>query len=440
MMPDQFVLDRLTSFYRAIDVAIPDRSPTWRPDTRRPAAAGWRIQLLATAALLLLSVAVGFLIHQARLNQGPTPGTHGVGSGLPSLISLIEPVQPMGFPDRQHGWVVSGNRLLQTADGGRTWHDASPPGTTSSCCAVFFLNAQHGWAGGAYTSTSRMLQLFKTTDGGTTWKWVGEAGPTSSPNPCCPTVSFVDDQHGWLMYQDLVRGATAAIGRLLRTTDGGATWSSLPDLPSPPATHPGGVLPEATLVGFVSTSKGWYVGYNSGGNEALYITLDRGQSWAEQEVPVPASGQLANRHLTIPAFPNGKEGVLPVTLDDRTVLLEFSNDGGATWHMDAARAPLLHRPSAAQTAGQYELAPSFIGNGVVAVVLGNQIELNTGNGWTSIVPRGIPGVILDIQFANARLAWALTTQGPCQPQICNSNDVVLMKTTDGGQTWTRVGS
>ncbi len=439
-MPEQDVAERLTSFYRAVDEAIPDRPVAWRTDDLHRPARSWRMQLLATAALLLLIVALGFLIREARLHQASGPAKSSSASGLREPIALVERVQPMGLEDGRHGWVVSGNQLLVTADGGRHWRDGSPPGTQGSCCAVSFLNARHGWAGGAYSSASKMLEIFKTTDGGTTWNRVGQAGPTTSVNPCCPTLSFVDGQHGWLMYQDLLRGETVPVGRLLRTADGGVTWSFLPDLPAPPATDHGGVLPTSTLARFVSSAKGWYVGINTAGNEVLYVTSDGGQSWKEQAVPGPAPDQLANRHLALPGFPNSTEGVLPVSLADGTVLLEFSNDGGATWQMDVTRAPLLHRLSAAQTASQYDVAPTFVGGGVIAVVLGNQIQLNTGNGWTSTTPSGIPGVIVDIKFANARLAWALSTQGQCELQICGSNDVVLMKTTDAGATWSRLGS
>ncbi len=438
-MPEQDVAERLTSFYRAVDEAIPDRPVAWRrPDDLHRPAHSWRMQLLATAALLLLIVVLGFLIREARLHQATGPAKSSSLGALPQLITLVEPVQPMGLEDGQHGWVVSGSHLLVTADGGRRWRDGSPPGTQGSCCAVSFLDARHGWAGGAYSSSSRMLEIFKTTDGGTTWRRVGQAGPTASVNPCCPTLSFVDDQHGWLMYQDLVLGGeTVPVGRLVRTADGGATWSFLPDLPFPPATDRGGVLRSATLARFVSTAKGWYVGINTAGNEVLYVTSDGGRSWKEQAVPVPASEQLATRHLTIPVFLRTTEGVLPVTLADGIVLLEFSSDGGATWQMDLARAPLFHRPPA-QTAGQNDAAPTFVGSGVIAVVLGNQLELNTGNRWTSTTPSGLPGVIVDIKFANAQLGWALSTQAQCE--ICGSNDVVLMKTTDGGATWIRLGS
>lgn len=432
-MPEQGVTDRLTSFYRAVDAAIPERAPAWQLDTRPAAAGGLRFQLLATAALLVLVAVVAILITEARLHSSTQPAHPGPGS--PLRVTLTLKVQPMGFQDSRTGWVVSAANLLMTTDGGRNWRDVTPAGARGSCCAVFFLDRLHGWAGGGYDITSRMVRIYRTADGGMTWRQVGAAGPAQSQYSCCSTLSFVDQQHGWLMHVESAGvGSPGNVGKLLRTTDGGASWSPMRDLPATPASHLGGVLPEMTLARFVSVSTGWYVGTNGGGEESLYRTADGGQTWTEQAVPIPAYELEASRHLSAPTFLNGVEGVLPITLDDGTVVLDFSNDGGVSWHMDTARAPLFHRPPDAQSAGQYDLAPTFIGNGVMAVVLGDQLEVNSGSGW-STVSAVAPGVIIEIQFVDAKQAWALTT---CPEAVCPSG-IGVVKSTDGGHTWIQPG-
>jgi hypothetical protein len=67
MLTEQEVIDELSHFYRENDARIVERPPVWQPAHERGAKPSWRMQLLATAAVLLLLLAVGLLVHEARL-------------------------------------------------------------------------------------------------------------------------------------------------------------------------------------------------------------------------------------------------------------------------------------------------------------------------------------------------------------------------------------
>jgi hypothetical protein len=138
----------------------------------------------------------------------------------------------------------------------------------------------------------------------------------------------------------------------------------------------------------------------------------------------------------VPSFLGSGRGILPITTSDGHVFVDVSNDGGLTWTLDPAMSsvfPENGRPAA--TVGM--AAPSFVGNGVVALVVGPDLELNTGGGWKTITPAGAAGGIYDVQFANPLVGWALIAH---QCQVACSSQYELRKTIDGGRTWIAVGS
>lgn len=76
MVTEQEAIDALSRYYRELDAATPARPPAWRPDRRLGSSAGsWRRQLLATAAVLLLIIGAGVLIHVAQELKQTNPVT-----------------------------------------------------------------------------------------------------------------------------------------------------------------------------------------------------------------------------------------------------------------------------------------------------------------------------------------------------------------------------
>jgi hypothetical protein len=124
---------------------------------------------------------------------------------------------------------------------------------------------------------------------------------------------------------------------------------------------------------------------------------------------------------------------------DGSVQLDFSVDGGATWAIDAARAPLFIRQP---PYGRYEtpVPATFVGNGVIAVVLGTELKFHAGGAWTSIKPGGFDSVY-QIEFVNPRAGWAVRSRFACtgsgSASICDSHQD-LLRTVDSGRSWTGV--
>jgi hypothetical protein len=339
--------------------------------------------------------------------------------------------------------------LLATHDGGRHWRDITPaPEGSIGCCAAFFLDSSHGWAVGNWGyGTSSTLRVFRTIDGGATWSHTEISG---GPGGCCPSVTFVDSQHGWLSYGSEFQGPPGSpLPRFLRTVDGGASWTELPQLPAPALGQTLILVLSESPVRFVSPSTGWFIeGFSSGffgPYEQLYMTRDGGYSWQRQKVPLPptsvpfppAGGGYA--YLTVPTFTSSGKGVLPVSLGDGSgVLLDFSDDGGATWRIDLVRGPLFTLAPDA-SAALCDGAPVSVGHGMMAIVVGRQLEINAGTGWTVVTPTGLPPGVQRIQFTDQRVGWALVHASVSQNDNNQCSDELLFKTIDGGHRWTRVG-
>jgi len=118
-----------------------------------------------------------------------------------------------------HLW-VSGQegQIIHSADGGKTW-ERQESGTDSYLFSIFFWNETHGIAVGDRSAVT------ETFDGGKTWahRKIPRSYDAENPDlalamqdPIFYDVRFLDDNTGWI---------TGEFGRLLKSTDGGKTWT-----------------------------------------------------------------------------------------------------------------------------------------------------------------------------------------------------------------------
>jgi len=144
------------------------------------------------------------------------------------------------FTDASRGWLVGqGGRLMRTDDGGMDWSPVKLPlrdGEHPTLWDVTFADPRHGWAAGERGS------IFHTSDGGSMWERQERGVPIVRPIPAgeprrhevrpeletepdrlaVSAIRFVDAEHGWAVgyYADVAESV------VLRTDDGGATWST----------------------------------------------------------------------------------------------------------------------------------------------------------------------------------------------------------------------
>jgi hypothetical protein len=109
MLTEHEVIDGVTRYYRDLESSISVRPPEWRPGHRGAWAFGsWRMQLLATAALLLLIIGAGVLIHEARLLEQTNPVT--------TPTPEVKAYQAMVASDVQHAAAASAPACNTTQD------------------------------------------------------------------------------------------------------------------------------------------------------------------------------------------------------------------------------------------------------------------------------------------------------------------------------------
>jgi len=182
-------------------------------------------------------------------------------SGTSRALSAIS------FADHQHGFIAgSGGTILTTSDGGVTWR-AQAAGTEEQLLGVHASSPTAAHVVGAFGT------LLSTSDGGATWRkqelsWdrliplIAKDSGILEPN--LNFVYFVNPETGWIVGE---------FGLVLKTTDGGRTWTS--------QTY-GGDRPQLFAVMFRDKLTGWSVGQQG----AVLKTTDGGRNWIAVDIGI----------------------------------------------------------------------------------------------------------------------------------------------------------
>lgn len=356
-----------------------------------------------------------------------------------------------------HGWAVGeSGRVYRTTNSGASWIPSTVPGVTGVLRAVFFLDAQTGWVAGDNG------RHFKTVDGGATWQFVASLGGLHFTD-----VFYADAQRGWI----------AAGNVVLRTQDGGATWSSTPIGTGARAerlsvlggnwlwsTGSTGVISASSNAGstwtqqfatsgapLIDISMGdLSAGFAVGGNGAVYRTVNGGMQWQ-----LLTSGSNPNSDLVLDVTRRGAK--VWASLSSNVVLR--SEDDGANWtavtaglsgvsytaldFFDATRGYAVGRrngsiPTTAWTQdggltwnatywpGLYSFTDVDALSANVAVACADNglwRTLNGGLAWSFLQTTPLSG-FFGADFIDASRGWAVGYD--------------VMKTVNGGQTWSHV--
>jgi photosystem II stability/assembly factor-like uncharacterized protein len=165
----------------------------------------------------------------------------------------------LSFTDLLHGTVVGDSGvILRTNDGGMNWFQLIS-GTNALLCHVSFIDANIGWAVGyIYNNPSNYYGIIlHTANAGETWEQ-----QFIIDNQGLFGVSFVDANNGWVV---------GLSGLILKTTNGGESWLQQ---------NSGSMFPLSD-VSFVDENIGWAVGGWHDVVGTVLKTIDGGVTWTE---------------------------------------------------------------------------------------------------------------------------------------------------------------
>ena len=257
-------------------------------------------------------------------------------------------LRSMGWANEQVGWFgafseFSTNKdyldvlLHKTTDGGRTWTPVKnmPQNSPSGVCGMSVFSDTHMIGAGKNDPTSPGPSgVVVTTDGGQSWQMIDLSDQADNlidvyffdeknglvvggkKDPTCPPV-----KEGYKAHPEF----TQLKAVVLRTTDGGQTWTNV----------------AASVQGLACGEWGWkiqfltpqigYVALENFTSAAILLTEDGGHTWVRRDVK-DASGNIINQDLEGIGFVSpgaGWVGGWGKGFDG--LLNSATNDGGKTW-------------------------------------------------------------------------------------------------------------
>jgi photosystem II stability/assembly factor-like uncharacterized protein len=352
------------------------------------------------------------------------PGS-GSGSAEGQAAPALAAVQ---FTDSGHGWVAGAGRIMATSDGGASWtrQYAGP----ADLDQVDFIDGEHGWAAGGGS-------LLRTTDGGASWTTLAEPcqGELSSVHFVSPAVGYAVAAKGSAQTAGQPspggQDTTALGGSLLRTSNGGATWSPVTSAPADPQSACFGTADDGYL----------------GTPAHIWRTTDGGQHWTLALTEPGAAG-----HPKTADTPEiecaGASGLWVLFLGQGAAMehepyLAYSTADGRQWrgvleqqYTESALRPGVKLP---EGPGSYPGPFSAIDPGSAAFV-----------GYTPPIGDGVAPVMLASQHGSAltsegnvgtineplAAAFLSPDQGWVVGENLRTNTFAVEATSNAGRTWT----
>lgn len=214
--------------------------------------------------------------------------------------------------------------VLRTADGGATWEKLTVP----DAAALDFRDVDAVSETTAYVLSIGKggdSRIYKTTDAGAHWQ---KQFTNDDADAFYDAMAFWDASRG-LAISDSVKGQFV----ILTTRDGGAKWTRVPATALPPAlANEGAFAGSGTNIAVAAGGRAW-IGTGAAERSRVLRTADGGATWTIAETPVQSSGSSGIFSI---AFRDARSG-MTVGGDyrreqDAEWNAAFSDDGGVTWN------------------------------------------------------------------------------------------------------------
>lgn len=226
--------------------------------------------------------------------------------------------------DEKVAWASGGRgTVLRTIDGGRVWQRLAVPGADTldfrdvdamSDRVAYILSIGDGPAS----------RIYKTTDSGQTWTLQFQ---NADANAFFDAMAFWDEQRG-IAFSDSSGGRL----HIIRTGDGGTTWTRIPPEALPPALeNEGAFAASGTNVATFGRQHVW-IGTGAAAKSRVLHSADGGTTWSVADTPL-ASG--ASSGIFSIAFRDARHGIVVggdyTKENDAVDNAAVTSDGGKTW-------------------------------------------------------------------------------------------------------------
>ena len=293
--------------------------------------------------------------------------------------------QPMPYPDAPYwdvsfldtlfGYVCSSSGIvLRTTNGGGNWQ-IQQAGDTRSLYTIYAVDTLKVSAGGFAG------KVVYTTDGGSNWLTAG--GGISAPE--INKIKFINN----------VKGFLASSGGFYKSTNSGASWTSIWDLTV------SGSVPTTTNLSLPTETDGYVIGDKM----LIAKTKDNGESWRRT---------IVNADLFNIYFKDEQNGFI-----NSANLVYTTNDGGQT--LDTILTFPYNEIYSMEGMTFIDSLTGFVGTLPPRIYK----TTNAGQNWYIINITGVLDTIRVIKkffFLTNDIGWAISTAH-------------IMKTTDGGENW-----
>ncbi len=223
----------------------------------------------------------------------------------------------------------SGNTILRTDDGGRTWQPLTVAADKLDFRDVDAIDARTAYL--LSIGTGPLSRVYKTADAGAHWTLL-----FTNPDPkgFFDAMAYWDVDHG-IVVGDSVDGRFS----IFLTADGGGTWTPVPPESLPPALpNEGAFAASGTNVAVQGGQDVWF-GTGAGPKARVLHSRDRGRTWTIAETPLP-SGRSSG--IFSVAFRDATHGVIVggdyAKEEDAVDNVATTSDGGGTWTLVRAHA------------------------------------------------------------------------------------------------------
>ena len=209
-----------------------------------------------------------------------------------SALQFVDPTHGFMFattPTSPQNYGKPLPALYETADGGISWSRVNTQGYSPS--SISFPTPELGWLSGEKCPTQGDCQgaLLRSRNGGATWTVADQIPPFSLPNSFF--VDFTSAADGWLMKPVPAGGCNtnSCFGALLGTANGGASWVTL---------QPAGFWPDQATIA-ADTGVGFPLGIDMATSEVGWVPVQMGAGPSVGGVEYTQDGGRAFRRVGV---------------------------------------------------------------------------------------------------------------------------------------------